>query len=121
MEISNFSPDPSQDTSLNVVNCQIVSQNTADDVRIGFSNVVVQGEKSETNGLANGDFEVVFGNWVWTNGFGNIFSSVNMLPFNFLSFNGNITLLGGALGQNHFPQGSGNIFWMQNFAAGGGN
>lgn len=107
--------DPNQDTTLSLVNCQVVRTNTNDDVRIGFSNNVAQGEKSETNGLANGDFELVFGQWVWDNGFGNIFNSVNNVPFNFLSFNGNLTLLGGALGQIHHPEGSGNIYWRSNF------
>lgn len=103
--------DPLQDTTLSLVNCQIVRSNANDDVLMGTSVAVVQGEKSETNGLANGDFELIFGNWTWANNFGQKFISVNGAPFNFLHFNANLTQLGGPLGQNHNPEGSGNIFW----------
>lgn len=82
---------------------------------LGNSVVVAQGEKSETDGLANGDFKVVFQNWNWTLAGNDLFLSLDDLPFNFLVFNGNLTKLGGALGANHRPEGSGNLFWFDHF------
>lgn len=102
--------DPNQDTTLALNGCQVVIANNVDDMLVGTSAAVAQGEKSETNGLANGDFKVVFSNWVWGPA-GDLFGA----PANaiFLVFNGNLTSLGGALGVDHFPEGSGNIFWLE--------
>ena len=58
--------DHLQDTILALnAGCQVVRAGTADDILVGTSATVAQGEKSETDGLANGDFKVVFSNWVW--------------------------------------------------------
>ena len=112
--------DPSKDTNLAIQDCQVITNdNNDDDISLGSSTSVTQGEKSETNGLANGDFKVVFDQWVWsavaldvlnTDGF-----PYNLGDLNFLVFNGNLTRLGGPLGQSHRPEGSGNLFWLENF------
>jgi hypothetical protein len=110
--------DPLQDTQLTIQNCQIVIQNNEDDLILGFSNTVIQGEKSETDGLANGDFKVVFSDWDWVDFGEELLLGVNGLSlddFKFLVFNGNITDLGGPLTDNHNPEGSGNIFWLTDF------
>jgi hypothetical protein len=110
--------DPNKDTQLVIQNCQVVITGNSDDIFLGDSNTVVQGEKSETNGLANGDFKVVFNNWTWNNNWLqqiNDNQPINLEDFNFLVFNGNITNLGGPLGDNHNPEGSGNLFWLDTF------
>jgi hypothetical protein len=103
--------DPDQDTVLSIQNCQVVAQGTADDVPLGSSNAIFEGEKSETNDIANGDFELIFGdNWLFTAQGEELFG--HPANFNFLVFNGNVTQLGGALGMDHNPEGSGNLFWV---------
>lgn len=105
--------DRLQNTTLALnAGCQIVKANTADDRLVGGSVMVAQGEKSETDGLANGDFKVVFSDWVWGPA-GDLFGPPDNA--NFLVFNGNLTSLGGALGVDHSPEGSGNIFWLEEF------
>jgi hypothetical protein len=106
--------DPNQDTTLELPACPgpVVVANNDDDLLVGSSNAVEQGEKSETSGLANGDFKVVFSHWVWGPA-GDLFGPP--ANANFLVFNGNLTNLGGALGASHRPEGSGNIFWLSNF------
>jgi hypothetical protein len=103
--------DDQQDTVLNLQNCQGgVAAGGADDILIGFSAALAAGEKSETNTLANGDLELVFGpGWVFT-AFGHLlFGNAN---FQFFDFNANITdLNGGALNVDHSAEGSGNLFW----------
>ena len=84
-----------------------------DDILIGSSATLNMGEKSETANLAaNGDFELRFGNWTFTN-FG-----TGMFPFPQpadsyrLVVNANITrLINGALNTDHKAEGSGNLFW----------
>ncbi|MGH8523908.1 MAG: hypothetical protein ACREXY_06730 [Gammaproteobacteria bacterium] len=106
--------DPEQDTTLELVDCEVDVGHNADDLLVGSSNAVAQGEKSETSGLANGDFKVVLSDWVWDSAAGDLFGSP--ANANFLVFNGNLTNLGvGALGADHNPEGSGNIFWLQDF------
>jgi hypothetical protein len=109
--------DPFQDTTIALVACQIVVTNDADDWVVGTSNAVAQGEKSETDGLANGDFKVVFSNWVWSPDGDDLFGPPEKAAFNanFFVFNGNLTNLGGPLGASHNPEGSGNIFWLEDF------
>jgi hypothetical protein len=104
--------DVQSDTVLDPMSCPggaILSGN-ADDRPIGSANALAVGEKSETSGLASGDLEIVFGNWAFT-AFGQaLFFNAN---FNFLVFNANITdLNGGMLNVDHFPEGSGNLFWV---------
>lgn len=107
--------DPEQDTTLTLQDCQVTVANDSDDSVLGFSVTVAQGEKSETDGLANGDFKIVFGNWVWQAAGADLFVPLDDSEFNFLVFNGNITGLGGALGADHSPEGSGNLFWLDEF------
>lgn len=108
--------DPDQDTQLSLNgNCDIVVANNGDDWLIGQAQDVTQGEKSETNGLAQGDFKVVFNNWMWNPVVPMLMQPVGMADFNYFVFNGNITDLGGALGDNHRPEGSGNVFWLEYF------
>jgi len=112
--------DPLSDTVLQLTNeCELVVVNDADDRVIGRANVVAQGEKSETNGLAQGDFKIVFDNWMWGPA-GNTLMTASQQglfigDFNFLVFNGNVTNLNGVLGNDHRPEGSGNVFWLQDF------
>lgn len=105
--------DPMSDTVLGLNECQVTAAGTADDVLLGAANQIIDGEKSETNGLANGDFELVFANWVFTAAGQTLYRDVfgNPLAVPQLVFNANITLLGGALGADHRPEGSGNIYW----------
>jgi hypothetical protein len=104
--------DPNQDTTLNLQNCR--AEAVDDDISLGSCNALAAGEKSETDGLASGDFEVAYGpNWVFTAAGQALFG--NPANFNYLMFNGNVTDLGGALGVDHTPEGSGNIYWLDVF------
>lgn len=105
--------DPNQDTVLGLAGCQVTTvSGDNDDVLVGSSNTLAQGEKSETDGLANGDFKIVFSNWMWGPA-GGLFGA---LPnANFFVFNGNLTRLNADVDADHRPEGSGNIFWLQNF------
>jgi hypothetical protein len=100
--------DPEQDTILQ--GCQANVSNTQDDILLGSSMSIAQGELSETDGLANGDFKIVFDNWVW--------NPDNLLFYpegGFLVFNANRTNLNVLLGDDHRPEGSGNLFWLKEF------
>jgi len=100
--------DPNKDTNIALQNCQYIYNNTADDVLIGSGNQIFNGEKSEKDGLANGDFQFELNDWVWNN-------PVPIVPFTPMShviFNANLTRLGGNnVDQDHQPNGSGNIYW----------
>ena len=108
--------DPNQDTQIAIMDCQVVVIGTADDVTLGDAGLLAAGEKSETNGIANGDFELIFADWQWTNSGLALFG--NPAQFNVLVMNANVTELGGLLGQDHKPEGSGNLFWRQNVGVG---
>jgi hypothetical protein len=100
-----------QDTVLNPLSCRggAVVAGSGDDLLIGSAATLATGEKSETSGLAAGDLEIVFGNWVFSPFGQMLFFNAN---FNFLVFNANITdLNGGALNSDHLADGSGNLFW----------
>src|SRR5262245_57513686 len=58
--------DPAQNTVLSIMNCQVVVANNADDVPLGGANAIDEGQKTETNDLINGDFEIVFNNWAFS-------------------------------------------------------
>ena len=93
---------------LGLANCNVVVAGNANDQTIGGSNTVLAGEKSEKVGLANGDYDVQFINWRWVMP-GPI---VPGLGFNIFEINANITTdLTGILDQDHFLEGSGNLFW----------
>jgi hypothetical protein len=102
--------DPNQDTMLTINNCQLVRQGDADDWRIGSSNKLEVGEKSEKEDIANGDFELRFSEWAW-----NVPDPI--IPFASFRFiiNANVTELNGLLDDNHHPEGSGNLFWKNLF------
>jgi len=106
--------DPMQDTVLGLQQCGVVVANDADDVFLGFADAIVAGQKSETNDLANGDFEVVFSNWAFSALGGALFRDLNGNPLvaPTLKFNGNVTILGGPLNNDHKPEGSGNLYWV---------
>jgi len=112
--------DPKGDTEITwLPNCKIDIIHDTDDELFGESNVVTQGEKSEADGLAQGDFKIVFDEWMWGPA-GKLLMKADqpnfsLNNFNYLVFNGNITDLGGLLGANHRPEGSGNIFWLERF------
>jgi len=106
--------DRLQDTQLTFNNdCQIASINTADDEVLGFSSSISIGERFESNGLAQGDFKILYDDWQFTM-FGQSFFLLNAgANYAVLVFNGNITNLQGPINSNHQPEGSGNIFWRQ--------
>lgn len=107
--------DINQDTVIGGPCPTIVAGNN-DDVFLGIANAVVQGEKSETDGLANGDFKLVFTNWNWNPlAWQNPIYSATGFDFDYLIFNGNVTQLQGPLGNDHNPEGSGNLFWRKVF------
>ncbi|MEO0972405.1 MAG: hypothetical protein AAFX85_04860 [Pseudomonadota bacterium] len=109
--------DPNQDTVLSLVNCGVQSAGNVDDIPLGASTDLVLGEKSETTSLANGDFELVFDNWAFSDAGRALFG--NPANFNVIVLNGNITLLDGPLGNDHLPEGSGNLFWNAQVGGGG--
>lgn len=107
--------DPLRDTHLQIRNCNVVTTGNNDDLILGVSHNVIVGEKSETSGLADGDFKVVFNNWEWGQFAYELINPAepfDLDDFNFLVFNGNITDLGGPLNGNHAPEGAGNLFWL---------
>lgn len=112
--------DPDSDTQLSLsAECELTIENSGDDVLIGSATGVAQGEKYETNGLANGDFKIVFDDWTFASlPWGledNLLNPPAGADFSFLVFNGNVTELDGPLGNDHNPEGSGNLFWPEDF------
>jgi len=100
--------DPNQDTTITFAGCQYVIANTADDRRIGFGSNLSSGEKSEKDGLANGDFQFFLDDWTWDN----MSPFVAFTPMSRVSFSANLTVFGGNnVDLSHTPNGSGNIFW----------
>ena len=85
----------------------------ADDILLGSSVALTMGEKSETSNVAaNGDFELRFANWTFTNFGEAIFQFPQPAAFYRLVVNANITrLISGALNVDHKAEGSGNFFW----------
>lgn len=105
--------DPAQDTVLGIQNCGVAVANDADDVSLGFANVIEVGQKSETNEIANGDFEIKFVNWAFSAPGQLLFrDGNNPLAAPTLVFNANVTILGGPLNVDHKPEGSGNLYWV---------
>lgn len=106
--------DPNKDTKVSYdTNCVVTTTDNLDDTQIGFSNTLAEGEKSETDGLANGDFELVFDQWNWV--LPNPIVPDPNSNYQFLRFNANVTRLQGPLGNDHEPEGSGNLFWRDQF------
>ena len=105
--------DPMQDTVLGLQNCGVVVAGNADDWFLGTANAIQNGQKSETNDLANGDFKIVFANWVFTAAGQALFKDGNGNPLAVptLVFDANVTLLNGPLTNDHRPEGSGNLYW----------
>ena len=102
--------DWQSNTVLDLQNCAPVPISGAnDDILLGSSVALTYGEKSETNGVANGDFELRFGNWTFTNFGLDMFSQP--ADFNRLVLNANVTMLTGPLNMDHLAEGSGNLFW----------
>ncbi|MEO0421551.1 MAG: hypothetical protein AAF184_04405 [Pseudomonadota bacterium] len=101
--------DPLQDTVIEIVDCTVRISGDTDDLLVGVSTALSYGEKSETDGVANGDVELHWANWLFTD-FGRALFG-NPSEFNFLVMNGNVTQLNEFLGQFHEPEGSGNVFW----------
>jgi hypothetical protein len=105
--------DPLQDTLLALQNCGVAVANGGDDVFLGAANAILSGQKSETDDQANGDFDIVFSNWFFTAAGQALFKDGNGNPLAIptLVFNANVTILGGLLGDDHRPEGSGNLYW----------
>ena len=72
-----------------VSNAPVVS-NTADDELIGTATVLSSGEAHLFGGLANGDYEVIWGNWALTS-FGANYWSSPLAFHTIINFNGNTT------------------------------
>jgi hypothetical protein len=106
--------DWQSNTVLGLPQCAPVAISGAnEDILLGSSAALNMGEKSETSNVAaNGDFELRFGNWTFTN-FGELlFQFQQPADFYRLVLNANITqLIGGALNTDHRAEGSGNLFW----------
>jgi hypothetical protein len=107
--------DPLQDTVLTIVNCQVQVANDADDILLGNANALEEGQKTETDDLINGDFELVFNDWNFTAAGAGLYKDLNgnPLPVHTFVLNGNVTRLRGPLGNDHRPEGSGNFFWKE--------
>ena len=106
--------DPLQDTVLALNGCAVAVANNADDLPIGAAAQIEEGQKTETNDLINGDFEIVFSNWAFS-AFGQaLFRDLNGNPLvaPTLVVNGNVTQLLGPLNNDHRPEGSGNLYWL---------
>jgi hypothetical protein len=105
--------DPLSNTTIQLAGCQLVMAGTEDDRPLGSAFAVVSGQKTETDDFANGDFDVVFGNWVFTASGMDLFRTPNDAPLAVptLVFNANVTRLQGPLANDHRPEGSGNLFW----------
>ena len=86
--------------------------NNGDDVLLGGATVGT-GQLSETNDLANGDFEVTFTDWAFTAAGGALFRDLNNNPLvaPLMQFDANVTRLQAPLFNDHRPEGSGNLFW----------
>jgi hypothetical protein len=106
--------DPAGDTVLGLAGCQVVVANNGDDAPLGLANQVVAGQMTETNDQANGDFDVLFGNWAFTAAGQQLYRDGNNNPLavNLLEFNANVTQLQGPLSNDHQPEGSGNFYWI---------
>jgi hypothetical protein len=106
--------DPLSNTTLANPGCGAVVRNFyADDGLVGTADLVIDGQKTETNDLANGDFEIVFGNWVFTPLGQALFWDGMGAPLSapIFVYNANITQVLGPLNADHRAEGSGNIFW----------
>ena len=107
--------DWQSNTVLGLQQCAPVAISGAnDDILLGSSANLTMGEKSETNNVAaNGDFELRFANWTFTN-FGEVmFHFAQPAVFHRLVLNANITrLITGTLTTDHRAEGSGNLFWL---------
>ena len=106
--------DPMSDTVLGLAGCAVTVANNADDLLVGGAPASVYGEKTETDARINGDFEIEFSGWNFTN-FGHaLYRNPNGNPLlaNRLVVNGNVTQLLGPLGADHRPEGSGNFFFL---------
>jgi hypothetical protein len=106
--------DPLSDTTLTIMNCAVVVANDGDDILLGTAAAIEDGQKTETDDLINGDFEIVFSDWAFTGAGQALYNDLNGNPLQShrLVFNGNVTRLRGPLSQDHKPEGSGNIYWL---------
>lgn len=106
--------DPLQDTTLALNNCAVTVANNADDGPLGTAFQIEEGQKTETNDLINGDFEIVFNNWVFSALGQALFRDLNGDPLvaPILDVNANVTRLRGPLVNDHKPEGSGNLYWL---------
>lgn len=84
-----------------------------DDILLGSSTSLTMGEKSETNNVAaNGDLELRFANWTFTNFGEAIFQFPQPADLYRFVLNANVTqLIGGTVNTDHRAEGSGNVFW----------
>ena len=105
--------DHLSNTVLSQQGCAVAIAGDNDDILLGSSATLSLGEKSETNNVAaNGDFELRFANWTFTNFGEAIFQFPQPAAFYRLVVNANITrLIGGTLNTDHRAEGSGNLFW----------
>jgi hypothetical protein len=106
--------DPLSNTTIQLMNCQVVVAGAEDDRPLGSASMLQSEMKTETDDFANGDFDLVFSNWVFTADGQDLFREPgggNPLDNSTLVFNANVTRLQGPLVNDHRPEGSGNLFW----------
>ena len=106
--------DWQSNTDLDPLQCgAFVVSGDNEDILLGSSATLGMGEKSETSNVAaNGDFELRFVNWTFTNFGEAIFQFPQPAPVYRLVLNANITrLINGTLNTDHRAEGSGNLFW----------
>ena len=106
--------DWQSNTVLGLQQCApVVVSGGNEDILIGSSATLTMGEKSETNNVAaNGDFELRFADWSFTNFGEAFFQFAQPAALYRLVVNANITqLIGGGLNADHRAEGSGNLFW----------
>ena len=107
--------DWQSNTVLGLQQCgPVVVSGGNEDILLGSSATLEYGEKSETSNIAaNGDFELRFVNWAFTNFGEAIFRFPEPAAFYRMVMNANITrLIGGNLITDHAAEGSGNLFWL---------
>ena len=106
--------DWQSNTVLGLQQCApVVVSGDNEDILLGSSATLNMGEKSETSNVAaNGDFELRFGNWTFTNFGQSMFPFPQPADVYRLVVNANITrLIAGGLNTDHRAEGSGNLFW----------
>ncbi len=106
--------DVAANTRLNMSGqCLLSRTNFSDDIKLGTSTTILQGEKTETDGFANGDFKIMFDNWIFfpDKRQENSIIDSHTTAYRYLTFSGNTTYLRSGITTDHFAEGSGILYW----------